>query len=226
MHLARSPWSAASLLLTLTACGGSDPKGPPQWEACRASAAARARVDADILQGDAFGVPGTPTLAVNGTRYFGLPPTQQDPRDLATIVASAIQAAQSDATARNIAPADYYQQAVVGSSTVDMPVPVDAAPVRGPADAWVTIVEFSDFECPFCRDAEPTLEAVVAAHPADVRLVYKEYPLPFHDRAMPAALAADCAGQQDKFWDMHDLLMSGPLDDAALVGYANRLGLQ
>ncbi len=224
MHLARSPWSAtAALLLALTACGGSDPKGPPQWEACRASAAARARVDADIAQGDALGVPGTPTLAVNGTRYFGLP---QPPQDLATVVASAIQAAQADAAARNIAQADYYQQAVVLSTTVDMPVPVDAAPVRGPADAWVTIVEFSDFECPFCRDAEPTLEAVVAAHPADVRLVYKEYPLPFHDRAMPAALAADCAGQQLKFWEMHDLLMGGSLDDAALVGYANRLGLQ
>jgi len=209
------------LALALAACGGSSAKGPPQWEACRNSAEARARVQADVDQGAAFSVPGTPTLAVNGAGYFGLPP------DLPTIVADAIAAAQADALAKGIDQAHYYDQAIVGGKMGDMPVPVDSAPVRGPPDAWVTIVEFSDFQCPFCRGAEPTIEAVLAAYPTDVRLVYKEFPLTgLHDRALPAALAADCAGQQAQFWPMHDLLFNGSLEDDALVGYANQLGLQ
>lgn len=223
MHLDRmGSRGAVALALVLAACGGAGPKGPPQWEACRGSAAALARVQADQAQGDAFRVQGTPTLVVNGESSFGLPPTASEPRDLEQLVLDALAAAQQS----GIPPASYYQQAVLDAHAGDMPVPVDGAPVRGPADAYVTLVEFSDFQCPYCRNAEPTIEAVLAAHPNDVRLVYKEFPLSFHENALPAALAADCAGQQDQFWPMHDLLMKGALDDGALVGYANQLGLK
>lgn len=210
-------------LLLLAGCGGSDPaaSGPPRWEACRSSAEARARVQAEVDQGNAFGVQGTPTLVVNGTSYLGLP-TQPSTPGLEAIVTSAIAVAQASGVPRD----QYYDQLVVAASSGDMPVPVGSAPVRGPPDAWVTIVEFSDFQCPYCRSAEPELEAVLAAHPQDVRLVYEQYPLAFHDRALPAALAADCAGQQDRFWEMHDLLMAGALDDASLAGYARQLGLE
>jgi len=218
MHLDRigSRWAMA-LAFALAACGGTSPKGPAQWEACRASAAANARVQADVDQGTAFKVLGTPTLVVNGMSYFGPAPSE-----IEGIVASAI----ASAAASGIPPASYYQQAVLDANAGDMPVPVGDAPVRGPADAWVTLVEFGDFECPYCRNAEPAIEAVLAAHPDDVRLVYKEFPLPQHDQAMPAALAADCADQQGQFWEMHDLLEKGSLDDGALVGYANQLGLK
>jgi len=220
----RTPLAAtlAALALALAACGGS--KGPPAWEACRASAEAKARIDADVAQGASLGVPGTPTFAINGKGQFGLP---LPPGTLESLVAGAIQAAKDDAAAKNIPPAAYYATAILGGGAAELPVPVGGAPVRGPADAWVTLVEFSDFECPFCRSAEAQVEQVLALHPSDVRLVYKQFPLTsLHDRALPAALAADCAGQQDKFWQMHDLLMQGDLSDDALVGYARELGLQ
>jgi protein-disulfide isomerase len=216
----------AALMVALAACGGTSVKGPPKWDACRASAEAKARIDADVAQGVSLGVPGTPTFVVNGTSSFGLP---RAPGTLESLVANAIQAAQADATAKNILPADYYATAIVGAvaGTVDMPVPIGGAPVRGPADAWVTLIEWSDFECPFCRAAEAQVEQVLANHPADVRLVYKQFPLTdLHERALPAAMAADCAGQQEKFWEMHDLLMRGDLSDDSLAGYARALGLQ
>ncbi|HYS83152.1 MAG TPA: thioredoxin domain-containing protein [Anaeromyxobacteraceae bacterium] len=213
----------AVLVVALAACGGSA-KGPPMWEACRASSAAKARIDADLAQGVSFGVPATPTFVINGNSSIGLPSA---PDSLESRVALAIEAARADAQANLIGQAEYYATAIIGAGRGDMPVPVGGAPVRGPADAWVTLVEWSDFECPFCRAAEPQVEQVLTQHPADVRLVYKQLPLTeIHERALPAALAADCAGQQGKFWEMHDLLMQGDLSDDALADYARTLGLQ
>ena len=213
----------AALVVALAACGGSA-KGPPTWEACRASAEAKARIDAEVAEGASFGVLGTPTFAVNGTSSLGLP---RAPGSLESLVANAIQAAQDDAAGKQLSATDYYATAIVGAGAGDMPVPVGGAPVLGSADAWVTLVEWSDFECPFCRSAEAQVQQVLAQHPTDVRLVYKQFPLTgIHERALPAALAADCAGQQGKFWEMHDLLMQGDLSDDALAGYARTLGLQ
>ncbi len=106
-------------------------------------------------------------------------------------------------------------------------VPAGDAPARGPAAAWVTIVEFTDFECPFCADEERILDQVLAAYPQDVRLVFKNFPLPGHKDALPAALAAECARVQGKFWQMHDLLFDrqGSLKDEALREDATQVGL-
>ena len=87
-------------------------------------------------------------------------------------------------------------------------------PSKGPADALVTIIEFSDYECPYCRKAhEPLMDALDDND--DVRLVFKHYPLPMHVHAIPAARAAWAAGQQGKFWEMHDHMfeVGGKLDD-------------
>jgi protein-disulfide isomerase len=88
------------------------------------------------------------------------------------------------------------------------PVKVDLgdSPVRGPADAKVTIVEFSDFQCPFCQRGTGVMEEVLKEYPKDVKLVFKNLPLPFHEKAKPAAKAALAAKMQGKFWEMHDLL--------------------
>ncbi|HWP64587.1 MAG TPA: thioredoxin domain-containing protein [Candidatus Limnocylindria bacterium] len=100
------------------------------------------------------------------------------------------------------------------------------APSRGPANAPVTIIEFSDYECPFCKRAEPTVEQVVAAYPDKVRLVYRHYPLPFHKNARPAAEAAMCANAQGKFWEYHEKLWEAPaLDEATLKKVAGEIGL-
>ena len=100
-------------------------------------------------------------------------------------------------------------------------------PSRGPEDARVTIVEFSDFQCPYCKRALPTLDAVLEKYPNDVRLVYRQLPLRSHRRARPAAEAALCAGEQDGFWPYHDKLFENvrALEDEDLLRYAGELGL-
>jgi protein-disulfide isomerase len=107
------------------------------------------------------------------------------------------------------------------------PVPAGDSPARGASEAWVTIIEFSDFQCPWCASVQPTLEKVLATWGDDVRVVYKHLPLPSHDRAVPAALAAECAREQGRFWEMHDLLYERQpaFSDAQLREYAVELGL-
>lgn len=77
---------------------------------------------------------------------------------------------------------------------------------EGPKDAAVVITEWSDFQCPFCSQAADLVHQILKAYPNDVTFVFKNYPLPFHKEAMPAAKAAVAAGKQGKFFPMHDLL--------------------
>ena len=104
---------------------------------------------------------------------------------------------------------------------------MDGAQVRGAPMAPVTIVEFSDFQCPFCGAAYPELERIVSEFEGRVKLVFKHYPLPSHSRAVPASRAAEAAGRQGKFWEMHDILFQNQrkLEDADLARYADMLGL-
>jgi protein-disulfide isomerase len=85
-------------------------------------------------------------------------------------------------------------------------VDITDAQSRGSADAKVTIVIFSDFQCPFCQRVQETLRRVESEYGSDVRLVAKHNPLPMHHQALDAAIAAEAAGRQGKFWEMHDLL--------------------
>ncbi|HEX8394770.1 MAG TPA: thioredoxin domain-containing protein [Longimicrobium sp.] len=78
----------------------------------------------------------------------------------------------------------------------------------GPQDASVTIVEFSDFECQFCRAAASRLRALQEKYPRDVALVYRHYPLPYHKNAVPAAKASVCAARQGRFREYHDALFA------------------
>jgi protein-disulfide isomerase len=107
-------------------------------------------------------------------------------------------------------------------------VPVTASmPIRGAKNAKVTIVEFSDFQCPFCGKVEPALKQALDEYPNDVRIVWRNFPLPFHDHAMEAAEAAMAADAQGKFWPMHDKLFANQqaLDRASLDRYASEIGL-
>jgi len=102
------------------------------------------------------------------------------------------------------------------------------SPTRGPESAWVTLVEFADFECPYCGMLEEALAEVTAMRAEQLRLVYKHTPLTsIHPHALAASLAAVCADAQDEFFAMHDLLyqQENGLSDAALRGYASELGL-
>lgn len=104
---------------------------------------------------------------------------------------------------------------------------IDPGMTRGPATAPVTIVEWSDYECPFCKAAQPVLEQLRAEFPEKLRIVFKDFPLRSHERAVPAAMAARCAGDQGWYWAYHELLFVGQpaLSRDDLLSYAKRLDL-
>ncbi len=91
----------------------------------------------------------------------------------------------------------------------------------------MTIVEWSDFQCPFCSRVVPTLAQIKEKYGKDVRVVFRHQPLPFHQNAKPAAEAALAAHEQGKFWEMHDKLFANQkaLDRATFEKYAQELGL-
>ena len=100
------------------------------------------------------------------------------------------------------------------------------SPVRGAANAVVTIVEFSDFECPFCKQVQSALKQVVETYGREVRLVFKHLPLEGHRNSLPAARAAYCAAEQDRFWQFHDALFAaGNLSPPVFEQIASDLGL-
>jgi protein-disulfide isomerase len=104
----------------------------------------------------------------------------------------------------------------------------EGAPATGPAKAPVTIVEFTDYQCPYCHRAQAVIDEVFQRYPGKVRLVHLDFPLDGHPEAVPAARAARCAGEQGKFWEYHRGLMSQPgrLDTAGLRSRAATLGLR
>jgi protein-disulfide isomerase len=104
---------------------------------------------------------------------------------------------------------------------------IDTSPVRGDASGPVTIVEFSDFQCPFCARAAPLIDEVLKKYPKGVRFVYKQFPLPMHPVARPAAHWSMAAQEQGKFWEMHDVLVQNQptLDPSKAEVYAKQAGL-
>lgn len=121
-----------------------------------------------------------------------------------------------------------YNVTLVGLQPSRKTVAIPAnAPVLGPRDAPITIVEFTDYQCPFCQQAQQYVDRVMKAYEGKVKLVYQEFPLDFHGQAKPAGKAARCAGEQGKFWEMHQGMLRSPgaLDDNDLKKRAQTLGL-
>ena len=99
---------------------------------------------------------------------------------------------------------------------------------KGPADAPITLVEFSDFHCPFCKRVEPTVKQVLMKYEGKIRFVYKDFPIDsLHPQARAASEAARCAGEQGKFWEFHDKIYAGEPDATppTLQLYAQQVGL-
>jgi protein-disulfide isomerase len=114
------------------------------------------------------------------------------------------------------------------SQYVRYKIPTDGFPSLGPANAPITLVEFGDFQCPFCREWEQqTYQPLLQAYPGKIRFVFRDFPLTsIHPNAMPAAEAAQCANEQGKFWAYHDKLFgSENLGDQVYQQYAQDLGL-
>ena len=107
-------------------------------------------------------------------------------------------------------------------------LPTGDSPVKGPANAPVTIVEFADFQCPFCSKVPPLIDDLLKAYPKDVKFVYKQLPLTsIHQNALNASRAALAAGKQGKFWPMYETLFANQraLDLESLKKYAQQIGL-
>ena len=106
-------------------------------------------------------------------------------------------------------------------------IPIDGAPFTGPKDARVTIVEFSDFQCPYCAQAVVKLRAVLKAYPNQVKLVFKQFPLDMHSQAALAAAAAVAAHRQGKFWPLHDAMFADRthLSRQTILAMAGSIGL-
>ena len=100
-------------------------------------------------------------------------------------------------------------------------------PVRGPEGAPIELVEFSDFDCPYCKRATETVDRLMEQFAGQIRFVYKDYPLPSHPDAFKAAEAGNCAHEQGRFWELHDTMFAsqGALGVEELKGYAADLGL-
>ncbi len=203
-------------------------------------------VDDDMVAGGRAGVSGTPAYVVNGLVYTGARSKAQWKEIL--------KAAKEDAERLGVPRAEVYATLmkdakdrlgdgapVGGKPSARAParqpgeadpsarykVPAgDDRPSLGPADAKVTLVLFSDFECPFCRRLAPVVVRL-AREQGDLRVVFRNFPLPSHPKARAAAKAAMAAHRQGKFWAYHDRLFSyrGPLSDAAFEKIAAEAGL-
>lgn len=148
-----------------------------------------------------------------------------DSRTLAAMAVEALKAGKTPdqvrAALRNSELARARQARMLGDPVL---IPIDGAPSLGPSNARVTIVEFSDFQCPYCKIAAQKIREVVKAYPGDVRLVFKQFPIDTHPQAELAAEASLAAASQGKFWQLHDRMFASPnmLDR----GTFNRWGLE
>jgi protein-disulfide isomerase len=108
-----------------------------------------------------------------------------------------------------------------------VPIPTLGSPAMGPANARITLVEFSDFQCPYCSKAVAQINATLKAYPNDVRLIFKQYPLDSHPEAAISAAAALAAHQQGKFWPMHNVMFANrpKLSRQSILAWAKEIGL-
>lgn len=184
------------------------------------------QIAADQALARALDATGTPAFFINGTQLSGAQPVEAFTALIDPMLA----------TARTISPSNMVYATMTDATPLVAPVvaippspppipprtldpnalyrvPVSAAqPSLGPSDALVTIVVFSDFQCPFCARAEPTLAAVRLRYGADVRIVWRNHPLPFHSHAMPAAeAAAEVFAQQSSEGFFATTIHSGPI---------------
>ncbi|MEO7330727.1 MAG: thioredoxin domain-containing protein [Minicystis sp.] len=219
-----------------------------RWRAKNAAESGKEKVEADIALGKSIGVTGTPQFYVNGTHLSGAQPLEK----FVTTIDEEMQKARAAIAAGTPASRIYVEmtntnfakpvgdkgekgekgekeKAPTDEITV-WKVPVAESPVRGSKTAQVTIIEFADFQCPFCARVEATLADVQKTYGSKVRIVWKNNPLPFHTHAEPAAeLAMEALTEKGEsgFWAAHDLLFKEQthLDEDDLLGHARKLGL-
>jgi protein-disulfide isomerase len=193
----------------------------------------KAKVKSDSDAGNAVGANGTPTFFVNGRELVGAQPFEsfrpiidEEIAKADKLLAAGVKPDQLYAKLLESAPAPSAAPSAPAPTAVQN-IALGSAPVKGPKDAPVTIVAFSDFECPFCGRVVPTLKQLEEQYKGKIRVAFKHQPLPFHQNARLAASASMAANEQGKFWEYHDKLFENQraLDRASLEKYAQDLGL-
>ncbi|HVU52107.1 MAG TPA: thioredoxin domain-containing protein [Polyangia bacterium] len=200
---------------------------------------AKAKVDQDLKVAQQIGVQGTPNFYINGRNVQGAQPFEEFKKVIDDeiqrankILAKGTPIGQLYATfmaSAKSSPTPSPQQAAKGpgAGTEVYKVPVGDSPTKGGKQPKVTIVEFSDFQCPFCSRVTGTLTQLEKDYGDDISITFRHNPLPFHNNAMPAAEAAEAARAQGKFWEMHDKLFANQqnLDRPTLDKLAGEAGL-
>jgi protein-disulfide isomerase len=193
----------------------------------------------DLAEAGKAGVKGTPHFLINGKAISGAQPfdafktvIDAEIKEMETLTkgGKSLGDAFGERVKANfkLEAADAKPAAPAGPDPADeLFVPVGDSPVKGDAAAPVTLVVFSEFQCPFCSRVEGTLKELQTKYGKDLRIVWKDNPLPFHDKAEPAARAGIAAHAQGKFWEFHDKLFANQqaLGLEELKGYAKELGL-
>ncbi len=208
-----------------------------KFKAAMDSGKYRAKVDADSAAGSAVGANGTPTFFINGRQLVGAQPFPAFKSIIDEELAKADKLLKS-----GVKPEQLYEK-ILAENVSAAPTPaaapaaptpavvkdiaIDKAPTKGPKNAPITIVAFSDFECPFCARVNPTLSQIEQQYKGKVKIAFKHQPLPFHANAKLAAAASMAANEQGKFWEYHDKLFANQrqLDRASLERYATELGM-
>ncbi len=193
----------------------------------------KSTIDEDSDLGDDVKAEGTPHFFIDGRRLVGAQPFDK----FKAIIDDELAKARALVSA-GTKPEDVYDELTKNGQSPPPPeqktiVLVGSAPVRGPANAQVTIVELADFQCPYCKRAEDTIKDVLKTYPTKVKFVWRHFPLPFHPQAQIAAEASVEAFKQKGsagFWSMHDALFAhqgepNGLERAQIDGYARTLGL-
>ena len=199
----------------------------------------KALVESDTKLGSSFGVGGTPSFFMNGRAFSGAYPLDSfktafdeeikkiDAKIAAGTPRAGLYAALIKDGLEKATPKKEEARPGEPQAGDVYKAEIKGAPVKGAKDALVTIVQFSDFQCPFCSRVEPTIDQVMKEYAGKVRVAWRNLPLPFHNNAKPAAIAAMAANQQGKFWQMHEKLFKNQqaLAAADLEKYAQEIGL-
>ena len=197
------------------------------------------QIAADQKLAQKVGARGTPNFLINGKQLSGAQPLNRFTAVIDEQLAEAEKLAKAGTKPDQIyaalvkqnfkAPADKPSKRDSKGADTDTvyKIPADSGYAKGGKEPLVTIVEFSEFQCPFCKRVLPTQEKILETYKDDVRIVFKHNPLPFHKDAPLASQASLAAGEQGKFWEMHDMLFENQrkLKPEDIDGYAAALKL-
>ncbi len=171
-----------------------------KFNACLDEGTKKDLVDRQVREGSSEGVTGTPGFFLNGHLIAGALPFEVFKELIDYELATGFDSGATYPT--NIQ--GYVDQGYISADKKEVNTEGHA---KGPDSAKITLIEYSDFECPYCARAFPTVKQIVETYPNDVRFIYRQFPLTsIHPSAQKAAEASECAADQGKFWEYHDKL--------------------